>query len=331
MKHLTKSTLIKYLLASLIMLMAQSCLPDSYIKEEGMIWNTTFHITYKGAPELKDSILAVLNDVGKSLNVFDENSLVSKLNSGDSILADHHLLKVYSESRIINEASKGLFDPTLSPLISAWGFGPGHTASADPTAIDSILSFVGISKTSLSGKYIVKNDRRTQFNFSAIAKGYGCDQVAEMLIRNGVKDYLVEIGGEIATGGRGPKGRLWKISIDKPIETDSSERHDSQTIIEVTNAGIATSGNYRNFRKENGSKFGHTLSPVTGRPVATDVASATIIAPSAMEADAVATACLAAGSVKAKEILRTLELEGLLIMADSTYWTSPGFENLIVK
>ncbi len=306
-----------------------SCLSESYVKEQGMIWNTTYHITFKGPSELGDSVLAVLEDVGKSLNVFNKTSLVSRANEADSTIIDRHFKRVYQASMNMNSASNGMFDPTLSPLITAWGFGPGHEISPDTLAIDSILDFVGIGKTRLKGDMLVKEDRRIQFNFSAIAKGYGCDAVADMLVRNGVTDYMVEIGGEIATGGHSPKGGPWRISVDKPIETDSTEIHDSALVIELTNAGIATSGNYRNFRKDRGKTFGHTISPMSGRPVATDVVSATVVANSAMEADAAATACMAAGSSVAREILQKLHIEGMLILSDSTVWMSPGFKSIV--
>lgn len=305
-----------------------SCVSDSFQKQEGMIWNTTFHITYKGSPSLKDSVLATLDDVSSSLNVFNKESLICKANNSDSCLVDSHFMKVYTYSRIVNAESNGMFDPTLSPLISVWGFGPGHEVTADTLAVDSILEYVGIEKTRLVGNCIVKDNPHIQFNFSAIAKGYGCDAVADMLKRNGVEDYLVEIGGEIALGGNSPKGGKWKISVDKPVMTDSTEVHDSAMVIALTDAGVATSGNYRNFHKQGEKTFGHTISPITGRPVATDVISATVIAGSSMEADAVATACMAAGSEKAKSMIGSLGMEGMLILSDSTIWTSTGFNQL---
>lgn len=316
--------------ASAMAFLSASCMNDKYVKEEGMIWNTTYHITYNGTPDLKDSVITVLNEVGKSLNVFDGNSLVSQVNSSDSLKVDRHFRQVYIASRIVNDASGGMFDPTLSPLITAWGFGPGHKTNADTVAIDSILEFIGITKTHLHGETLVKDDKRIQFNFSAVAKGYGCDAIAEMLKRNGVEDYLVEIGGEIALGGKSPKGGSWKISVDKPIQTDSTEIHDAVMVIGVTDAGIATSGNYRNYRNDGGKTIGHTLSPLTGHPVTTDVISATVIAPNAMKADAVATACMASGSEAAKSILNSLKMEGMLILSDSTTWMTPGFDTLVI-
>lgn len=298
---------------------------DDYLSTSGMIWNTTYHITFKGTPALADSVLVVLEDVGKSLNVFDSGSLVSRVNGADSMTVDKHFINVYHASQKIHKASDGMFDPTLSPLITAWGFGKGHKITADTASVDSIRQFVGLNKTSLQNDKLNKTDRRIQFNFSAVAKGYGCDQVAEMFKRNGVDDFMVEIGGEIAVGGNGPRKTGWRISIDKPIESDSIS-HESGAIISLTDCGIATSGNYRNFHKEGGKTMGHTISPLTGRPVTSDVVSATVVAPTAMEADAAATACMATGAAKAAQILENLNYEGMLILADSSVWMSDGFK-----
>lgn len=306
-----------------------ACTRSGFQTSEGIIWNTSYHITYQGKPELEDSIISLLDEIGHSLNVFDSTSLVSKVNLTDTMVVDRHFINVYNTSRTIKSQSNGMFDPTLSPLIDAWGFGRGHTPTADTARIAEIMPYVGLWKTYLRHDTIIKEDPRINFNFSAIAKGYACDEVAAMFERNRVSNYLVEIGGEIAVGGVSPQSDLWKISIDRPLQGDSSVNHDSAAIIRVTDCGIATSGNYRNFRREGNSTLGHTLSPVTGRPVATDVISATVLAPNAMVADAAATACMAAGSETAKEMITNLKYEAVLILADSTVWTTPGIAPML--
>ncbi len=313
----------------LSLIIGAACTRSKYRTSDGMIWNTTYHITYEGTPELEDSIMSVLNNIGKSLNVFDSTSLVSRANLTDTIVVDNNFISVYNTSRSIKARSNGMFDPTLSPLIDAWGFGRGHTPTADTARIAEILPYVGLWKTWLSGDTLIKEDPRISFNFSAVAKGYACDEVAAMFKRNRVSNYLVEIGGEIALGGVSPQSDLWKISIDRPVAGDSSVNHDSAAVIRVTDAGIATSGNYRNFRREGGHTLGHTISPETGRPVTTDVISATIIAPNAMMADATATACMAAGSEVAKALINEMNYEAFLILADSTVWTTPGIARLL--
>ncbi|MDE6007871.1 MAG: FAD:protein FMN transferase [Muribaculaceae bacterium] len=326
-----KKTHRLFSLVWILLLTATGCSrPSGYVRTSGMIWNTSYHITFSGDPSLADSVMRVLNEVGGSLNVFDSTSLVSRVNRLPESEVDSHFIRVYEESRKINEASGGMFDPTLSPLITAWGFGKGHKITPDTAAIDSVLKFVGIKKTFLDKGRIIKNDSRTQFNFSAIAKGYGCDMVAEMLERNGVRDYLVEIGGEIASGGNAPGGRRWRISIDSPSENNINSK-ESGAVIEIGNDGIATSGNYRNFHTEGGKNLGHTISPLSGRPVKTDILSATVIAPTCMEADAVATACMATGMEGAISILKRLNLDGMLIREDSTVWHSEGFRKRLIS
>lgn len=294
-----------------------------YQKMEGMIWNTNYHITFNGPRELKDSVLPVLNEVGKSLSVFDDSSLVSRLNNSDSVKADRHLLKVYEASLLINAAGGGSFDPTISPLVDAWGFGRGHTPGADTLAIDSILKFVGINLTHRNGDYIVKDDIRTQFNFSAIAKGYGCDAVGEMFQRNGVADYMVEIGGEITLHGVSPSGGDWNIAIDAPVE-GKNPGEETAMVLALTDCGIATSGNYRNFHREGDATFAHTISPSTGRPVIGKILSASVVAPDCMTADGVATACMASDNPVIT--LQKSGCEGVLIFPDSI-WVSPGLSH----
>ena len=305
---------------------------SSWQKKEGLVWNTSYHITYNGRKELGDSVVAILDRVGKSLSVFDTTSLVSRVNSLESTRIDDDFIRVYSMSKKINEITEGAFDPTLSPLISAWGFGSSHKASPDTLHIDSILRYTGIGKTHIYGDSIFKDDIRIEFNFSAIAKGYGCDAIAEMLERNGVSDFLVEIGGEIMMKGRNPEGSAWRISIDRPILSNDREIHDSQEIISISDAGIATSGNYRNFhRSSSGETYGHTISAFTGRPVSTDVISATVVASSAMEADGFATAFMAMGNEKVKSVNSKLGLPVMLVLTDSTTCTSPRFKSMIQK
>lgn len=306
--------------------------PANWQKKEGLIWNTSYHITYNGATELADSVVATLARVGSSLSVFDTTSLVSRVNRADSTPVNTDFIRVYVLSKQINKLSEGAFDPTLSPLITAWGFGKGHQATPDTVAIDSILQFVGIRKTHLSHDALIKDDPRIEFNFSAIAKGYGCDAVAEMFEQNNVSDFMIEIGGEIRVKGSNPSGGDWRISIDRPIFSPGKPVHESQEIIAVTDMGIATSGNYRNFHtSESGETYGHVISTETGRPTVTDVISATVLSTTAMEADGLSTAFMAMGSENVKKVNENLRLPVMLVLSDSTVWTSPQFEKLIQK
>lgn len=300
----------------------------SYINKEGEVWNTFYHITYKGSLRLADSVDIVLAQVGRSLSVFDSVSVVSRVNAGTDVEVDEDFIRVYNAARDINVRSSGIYDPTVSPLVTAWGFGPGHDPTADTARIDSLLQFVGIGKTELIANRLRKKDRRIAFNFSSIAKGYGCDRVAEMLRRNGVTDYMVEIGGEIACGGVGPSRRKWQIGIEKPV----TGKEDLAEVIAVGEGGVASSGNYRNFHKEAGGKsFGHIISPVTGRPAPTDIAGCTVVAHDCMTADGYATAIMAMGWDRARKVMSGLPYAVCIVRNDSAVWMNSKFRTLIVR
>lgn len=283
----------------------------------GVVWNTTYSITYSSAVNLDDSIMSVMKRVEHSLSPFDRNSLVSAINRGESSATDTLLRRIFNASRQINMLSGGAFDPTVAPLVNLWGFGYDN-ASQPPTQamIDSALSHVGISRCRIEADTIVKCSPATEFNFSAITKGYGCDLIGEMLRRNGSADYMVEIGGEIALSGHNPQGEPWHIQIDLPVE-GAAPGSDALAVIELTDCGIATSGNYRNFKQSASGKTWHTIDPTTGRPAVSTTLSATVIARDCMTADALATACMAMTAEKALSMIRSVDgAEALLVESD---------------
>lgn len=268
---------------------------DGYRRFEGSVWATTFHITYKSDRMLDDSIHAVMMEVERSLSPFSDSSLITAINSNRTDITDTLVRRILLASQHINKVSYGAFDPTVAPLVNLWGFGYRNgTGEPSKQAIDSALTLVGISRCSLKNGRILKGVPEMEFNFSAITKGYGADLVGEMLRRNGCTDYMVEIGGEMALSGKNPRGEDWHVMIDAPVDTDTAKAlHERMAVLHITDAGVATSGNYRNFRDTSHGRVGHTISPVTGYPVRTSTLSATVIAPDAMTADALATACMA--------------------------------------
>lgn len=182
---------------------------------------------------------------------------------------------------------------------------------------------------------VVKKSPSTEFNFSAITKGYGCDLIGEMFRRNGCEDYLVEIGGEIALSGRNPRGEPWRIMVDAPLDNDTAIVHERMALMQLSEGGVATSGNYRNYKESAAEgKVWHTISTVTGRPAHTDLLSATVVAPSAMLADAYATACMAMSADSACAMIeRVVGVEALLVtrsLSDSTFVikTTAGFPEI---
>lgn len=333
MSHSFHINLHSILLTAITLLIAtaltSSCDRNTMRRDQGIIWNTTYNITYESGRPMSDSIARVLNEVTASLSVFDSTSVVSRVNRADSMRVNKDFINVYNVARKVNALSQGMYDPTISPLIDAWGFGRGHKVTADTTRIDSILLFCGIAKTCLMGDMLVKDDPRVAFNLSSIAKGYGCDRVAEMMRRNGIENFLIEIGGEIMAGGTKRGADFWTISVDKPIDGGDNVVHQSQCLVALSNSGLATSGNYRNYHREGGSSFGHIISPVTGRPVATDVLSATVAARTAAEADALATALMAMGSEKAIMMVNSRKIPAMMVLCDSSVWMSETFRLLV--
>ncbi len=328
MIRILKSTILSLIAVTSMAL--HSCGSGSYRHDDGMVWHTTYHVTYRANRDMSDSIMAVLRDVGSSLNVFDPTSLASRINAGEGVPVDSNYRRVYEMSRLVNNITDGAFDPTLGPLITAWGFGKGHKATADTLRIDSLLKLTGIKRTHIENGMLIKEDPRIEFNFSAIAKGYGCDRVGEMLRNNGTDDYLIEIGGEIRCAGLSPSGEKWRVSIDRPFTSDTIS-HDSQCIVAISDIGMATSGDYRNFHRDASGIYGHTISATTGRPARTNVLSATVMAGSAMEADALATSMMALGSERAKGLANRLRLPVMLVLADSTVWQNKLFDDIVAK
>lgn len=324
----------------ILTLLFVSCANEhSWHKKQGMIWNTVWHATYKGQEDAISAAIDSLKAVESSVSVFDENSLVSIINRNDNGPVDQHLKAVYESSKRINRLSGGIFDPTLSPLIKAWGFGKGHTPTADTARIESILTYVGIDKTRIENDTLYKSSPEISFNFSAIAKGYGVDMAANTLQDRGCNDLMMEIGGEVVCRGLNPEGKKWRILIETPDEkylrevfkTEQKPSFSDQLIVELSDEALATSGNYRNYHSESGQTFGHTISPLTGRPIKTDILSASVIAPTCMEADALATACMAMGSADAMDMLDKAGLPGAFILYTGDVMLNDAMRKHIAK
>lgn len=318
--------------AVLISAFCSSCSRESggirYTTIEGSVWHTEMHVTYGSDRDLSDSVLAITAEVEQSLSPFLTDSRISRINRNEDMAVDRHITEVFAEAQRVNSLSGGMFDPTVAPLVNLWGFGY-ETGEAEPTAaqIDSCRQLVGIAECSVTDGVMVKKDAGTQFNFSAITKGYGIDCIAAMMQRNGIGDYMIEIGGEIALRGVNARGEKWHIQIDAP--GSGREGHDRLSVIEATDCCIATSGNYRNYRDTGSGRIGHTISPVTGRPVMSEVLSATVIAPTAMTADALATSLMAMAPEAGIAMIEALpSTEALLIIADGPGYrtvTTPSF------
>ena len=307
----------------------------SMVSNEGTIFGTLYHAKYLSDKDLKAEIEAELQKVDASLSMFNPKSTISLINRNETDKADEMLSEVLQLSFIINKATNGAFDPTVAPLVNAWGFGFKSGQLPDSTQVDSLLALVGLSHIHLQDGKLTKDNPLSILDFSAIAKGYGVDRAAQVLRDRGIKDFMVEIGGEVVTEGVNEKGKPWRIGINKPDDDSTSTNAELQDIVSLSGKAIATSGNYRNFYISNGRKIAHTINPMTGYPAQQDILSSTVLAPTCAEADAFATAFMVLGLDRAKQVLKSLpQLEAYFIYSDQQgnyqTWQTEGFTQLII-
>lgn len=320
--------------AAIYILRHRSLSQVPYQSEEGAIFGTVYHVKYQYGSSLQADILDRLHAVDSSLSMFNKQSTVSRINSGESMKADSLLEMVFQFSTSISEATDGAFDVTVAPLVNAWGFGFKHGKWPDSTTVDSLRQFVGWRKVSIQNHQVRKQDPRMVLDFSAVAKGFGVDQVASLLRSRGIKNFMVEIGGEIVSHGQNPKGEPWRIGINKPDEDSTSTNEELQDIIELHDCAIATSGNYRNFYMHDGKRVAHTIDPHSGYPVQHSILSSTVMAPTCAMADGFATAFMVLGLDSAQAVLQKHpELQAYFILAtpEGKYatWCTPGIEKLL--
>lgn len=286
---------------------------------QGPIFGTYYNVKYESAQPLDSAILAELRQVDASLSVFNQLSTLSKINAGTSTRTDAMLYEVVDKTQAISRATNGAFDITVMPLVNAWGFGFKKGTFPTDAQIDSLRKLIGHERIRLTkDSLLLKNDPRVMVDCGAIAKGYGVDRVARVLREHGVRNFMVEIGGEVVTKGRNPNGNPWQIAVSRPSEADSTDSQPYQTVLSLENAALATSGNYRNFYVHEGRKYAHTIDPRSGRPVQHSLLSATVIAPDCATADAYATAFMVMGLDEACKVLDAhKELKAYLIYTDA--------------
>ncbi|MCW8194055.1 FAD:protein FMN transferase [Proteobacteria bacterium 005FR1] len=273
----------------------------------GQTMGTTYNITVVAGPEqslpegLEESISSWLAEVNQSMSTYLPESELSQLKTapvGEWIPVSPMLAEVIAEAQSISDLSGGAFDVSVGPLVELWGFGPVDTGDQVPSeeALSEVRKQVGYQYLQLrSDPPAIKKTRDISIDLSAIAKGFGADYVGRRLSAMGFENYLVEIGGDLLVSGRNAAGEPWRIGVEKP----AFERKGVQQAIVVVDAGVATSGDYRNFFRQNGQIYSHIIDPRLGRPVQQDLASVTVIAESAARADGLATAFTVMGADEA--------------------------------
>lgn len=281
-----------------------------YWNEEQMVFGTVMHVTYEADSSLAAGYMAELAKVDATLSMFNPNSVVSRINRGETDSTTEMFREVFMLAKEVSEATDGAFDITVGPLVNVWGFGFKNSILPDSAQVDSLMQYVGWQDVKLVDGRIVKKEG-VVMDFSAIAKGYGVDKVAEYLQSQGVTNLMVEIGGEIVCHGNNPKGGEWRIGINKPVEDSTSTNNEIEKVITMHEGAMATSGNYRNFYvTPEGRKIMHTIDPKTGYPVQNNILSSTVYAETCARADAFATAFMVMGRERA---MRVVEKENLKV------------------
>jgi thiamine biosynthesis lipoprotein len=336
-KKLSIQVLLLSVFFALAFLITKSGHRGEYISFVGFAQGTTYRITYasKNGEHYQSMVDSILQRIDRSLSIYDSNSYISRFNRNTpGIGSDLMFIEVFRRSVEVSRNTGDAFDITVGPIVNALGFGSGDTLNVDSAMIDSLKMLVGMEKVKLENGVPVKSNPGILLDMNAIAQGYSVDVIASFLESKKIKNYLVEIGGEVRTRGKNERNTYWKIGIDKPIENNQVPGADLQTVISLKNKSLATSGNYRKFYMKNGLKFVHTIDPKTGYPVVSNLLSATVIADDCTTADAYATALMVMGLEKSIEFLKKNDfLEAYLIYSapngEFETFTTPGLEKYI--
>jgi thiamine biosynthesis lipoprotein len=309
---------------------------DSYLELKGEAQGSTFSIRYQAVePKTYETeVDSIFLGIDNSLSLWQDNSLISRFNAEkDSLTIDPFFKEVYIRSRYFYQLSNGAFDPTVGPITKAWGFsGKNDKCFPSDKIIDSLKQLIGFEKITLEGDLLSKQDSRIQLDFNALAQGYTVDVVARFLESRGIKNYLIEIGGEILAKGKNEKGEDWRVGIERPDLNEGDDINGLHSVIRLSDAALATSGSYRKFIEKDGKIYSHTIDPLTGKPVNHSVLSVSVIAPTAMDADAYATVFMVLGEEKALELAKKRGLPIQIISSKDgslSVIQSSGFAGLI--
>jgi thiamine biosynthesis lipoprotein len=305
----------------------------------GPTMGSTYSIKYVTSPDkavnYQAQVDSILERFNESLSTYRPDSEISQFNKGHAVaFRSPFFYPVLKKSQEVYQASGGAFDPTVGPLVNAWGFGTGKERKAPGQArIDSLMQLSGFDKISFDEQSVQKQKEGVYIDFNAIAPGYAADILGRFLEDKGISDYMIEVGGEVLCKGKNKERKYWTIGINNP-EYEQKGGDVLQAIVQMNNRALATSGNYRNFYEQDGKKYAHTIDPKTGYPVQHSLLSVSVFAKDCMTADAYATAFMVIGREKAMEFLnKDEELDAFFVYADEkgklqTY-TTEGIKSYI--
>jgi thiamine biosynthesis lipoprotein len=324
--------------AVLLLTSCRSHEPAEPVRFLGETQGTYYAVTYYSPDNTnyQKEIDSVLKEVDQSVSLWNPGSVLSRVNRNEpDIIADEIFIALFKRSKQVFEETGGAFDPSVGPLVNAWGFGFTDRKKIDQQRIDSLLLLVGFKKVELETNTVVKSEPGIQLDFNAIAQGFSVDMIARFLEDRGIKNFLVDIGGEVYGKGKKSVGEPWKVGIEKPSD-NAGYGEGLKAIVRLTDKALATSGSYRKFFEEEGVRYSHTIDPVTGYPVRHSLLSVSVLAKDCATADAFATGFMVWGVERSKAFLENRkDLEAFFIYEDEnknlkTYYT-PGFKEIIVE
>ncbi len=307
---------------------------NNTITISGAAQGTSYHITYLAGQHsnYRESFDSIFKKIDLSLSTYHKGSIISKINRNDpAVKVDEYFTAVFNKSMEVSEKTKGLFDVTVAPIINAYGFGFKKRERITNALIDSLLPLVGYKKVRLVNNEVEKDTPQVMLDFNAIAQGYTVDVLASFLDSKGIRNYMVEVGGELRAKGTKLNDSSWTVGIEQPNESPA-ESSPLFAVVNIKDKSLATSGNYKKFYVEEGKKYAHIIDPFTGYPAKHNLLSATVIADDCMTADAYATSFMVMGLEKSKQFLlehKDLSLEVFFIYDENGVlkkYTSKNFE-----
>ena len=275
---------------------------------EGLAQGSYYAITYFDTQNrnFQHEIDSIFHAVDMSVNLWVENSIISKVNRNEEVALDSIFIDNFRIAQEAARLSDGYFDPTISPIVAAWGFSYKNGDTLTPQLIDSLRTLVDYRKVRIENGHVIKDNPAITLDFNAIAQGYTSDLIASFLESQGVVNYLVDTGGEIMTKGGKPNGQPWIVGIEKPADNEKSEQV-VQARIAVRDKGVVTSGSTRKYVERDGKRYSHCINPKTGCPVEHHVLSVTVTADNATWADALASICMVMGLEQSLPLIESMD------------------------
>ena len=303
---------------------------------QGLAQGSYYAVTYYDAENrnFQPEIDSIFHAVDMSVNLWVDSSIISKVNRNEDVTLDSIFLDNFRIAMETARLSDGYFDPTVSPIVAAWGFSYKSGDSITPQLIDSLKQLVDYRKIRIENGKVIKDNPDMKLDFNAIAQGYTSDLIAAFLESRGIKNYLVDTGGEIMARGSKPIGQPWIVGIEKPAENWDSEQV-VQTRITLRDKGLVTSGSTRKYTERNGRRYSHCIDPKTGYPVEHNVLSATVLAENSVWADALASICMVMGMEKSLPLIESMNgVEAYYIFVNEQNeletFATEGFRELII-